>query len=136
MLAAIVRLALRFPAIMAALGGLLLIGGVASLRSARYDVFPEFVPPQAEIQVEAPGLAPEEVEHLITQPLENAINGGANIAAVRSESIQGLAAINVVFDEGSDVFRDRQLLAERLAEAAPSLPAGVHAPVLGPMAFS
>ena len=136
MLAAIVRLALRFPAIMAALGGLLLIGGVASLRSARYDVFPEFVPPQAEIQVEAPGLAPEEVEHLITQPLENAINGGANIAAVRSESIQGLAAINVVFDEGSDVFRDRQLLAERLAEAAPSLPAGVHAPVLGPMTSS
>ena len=136
MLAAIVRIALRFPAIIAALGGLLLIAGAASLRTASYDVFPEFVPPQAEIQVEAPGLAPEEVEHLVTQPLENAINGGANIAAVRSQSIQGLAAINVVFDEGSDIFRDRQLLAERIAEAAPSLPAGAHAPVLGPMTSS
>src|SRR5215472_4649953 len=136
MLAAIVRVALRFPAIMAALGALLLVAGAASLLSASYDVFPEFVPPQAEIQVEAPGLAPEEVEHLITQPLENAINGGANIAVVRSESSQGLAAINIVFDEASDVFHDRQLLAERVQEAALTLPPGSKPPVLGPMISS
>jgi CzcA family heavy metal efflux pump len=136
MLAAIVRTALRYPGIVAALAGVLLIYGSVSLLSASYDVFPEFVPPQAEIQVEAPGLAPEEVEHLITQPLENAINGGANITAVRSESIQGLAAITVVFDPLSDVFHDRQLLAERVAEAAPTLPSGIKAPVLGPMTSS
>jgi CzcA family heavy metal efflux pump len=121
---------------MVSLATLLLLYGGATLLRAKYDVFPEFVPAQAEIQAEAPGLAPEDVERLVTQPLENAINGGANIEAVRSESIQGLAAINVTFTAGSDIFRDRQLLAERVAEAALSLPVGVRTPVLGPMTSS
>ncbi|HYM36419.1 MAG TPA: efflux RND transporter permease subunit, partial [Steroidobacteraceae bacterium] len=136
MLAAILRAALRHPLLVVAVAAITLIYGSIALFSAKYDVFPEFVPAQAEIQVEAPGFAPEDVERLITQPLENAINGGANIAAVRSESIQGLAAINVVFVEGSDAFRDRQLLAERISEAAMSLPAGIKAPMLGPMTSS
>ncbi|MEJ1966861.1 MAG: efflux RND transporter permease subunit [Gammaproteobacteria bacterium] len=88
------------------------------------------------MQAEAPGLAPEEVERLVTQPLENALNGGANIESIRSESIQGLATIKVTFNEGGDIFRDRQLLAERVAEAAVGLPAGVKTPVLGPMTSS
>ncbi len=136
MLAVIVRTALRHPLLVVLLGGIVLAWGAATLVHARYDVFPEFVPPQAEIQTEAPGLSPEDVERLVTQPLENAINGGANIEAVRSESIQGLSAINVVFTQGSDIFRDRQLLAERVAEAARTLPAGMSAPVLGPMTSS
>ena len=98
-------------------------------RSARH-------PPQAAVQVEAPGLAPEDVERLVTQPLENAINGGANIESIRSESIQGLSSLTVTFTEGTDVFRDRQLLAERISEAALSLPAGVKTPVLTPMTSS
>lgn len=136
MLTAIVRSVLRFPAVVLCVAAIVLLYGVTTLLRANYDVFPEFVPPQAEIQVEAPGLAPEDVERRVTQPLENAINGGAYIAAVRSESIQGLAAINVVFEEDSDIFRDRQLLAERVAEAAPLLPAGVKPPVLGPLTSS
>jgi CzcA family heavy metal efflux pump len=136
MLAGIVRTALRFPLLMVALAGILLAVGIVTALEAKYDVFPEFVPPQADIQAEAPGLAPEEVERLITQPLENAINGGANIAVVRSESSQGLAAINIVFDEASDVFRDRQLLAERVQEAALTLPPGSKPPILGPMISS
>jgi CzcA family heavy metal efflux pump len=136
MLTAIVRFALRFPVLIVTVAIIALLYGGSALLTAKYDVFPEFVPAQAELQAEAPGLAPEDVERLVTQPLENAINGGANIAAVRSESIQGLAVINVVFEEGTDIFRDRQLLAERVAEAAPLLPAGVKTPVLGPMTSS
>jgi CzcA family heavy metal efflux pump len=136
MLTAIVRAALRYPLLVVTLALLVLGYGVVALLQAKYDVFPEFVPAQASIQTEAPGLAPEDVERLITQPLENVINGGANITAVRSESIQGLSVIDVVFEEGSDIFRDRQLLAERLTEAASALPAGSRTPVLGPMTSS
>ncbi len=136
MLAAIVRSSLQRPWLIVAIAALLLYSGVQSLLHAHFDVFPEFVPAQAEIQVEAPGLGPEDVERLVTQPLETAINGGANIQSVRSDSIQGLAAITVVFTEGSDLFRDRQQLAERIAEAATGLPAGVRAPTLGPLTSS
>ena len=136
MLAAIVRASLRAPLLVVLAAVLVLVYGMTTLIQAKYDVFPEFVPAQAGVQSEAPGLAPEDVERLVTQPLENAINGGANIEAVRSESIQGLSSINVTFTEGTDIFRDRQLLAERVAEAAAALPPGVKTPVLGPMTSS
>jgi CzcA family heavy metal efflux pump len=136
MLAAIVRASLRAPFLIVLAAVLVLIYGTTTLLQAKYDVFPEFVPAQANVQAEAPGLAPEDVERLVTQPLENAINGGANIEAVRSESIQGLSSITVTFTEGTDIFRDRQLLAERIAEAAVSLPPAVKTPVLGPMTSS
>jgi CzcA family heavy metal efflux pump len=136
MLAAIVRTALRFPVLVIGIAALLLIVGVVTLLRAKYDVFPEFVPAQADIQTEAPGMSPEDVELLITQPLENAINGGANIEVVRSESIQGLSTINVVFVQGGDVFRDRQMLAERVAAASALLPAGIGTPALGPLTSS
>jgi CzcA family heavy metal efflux pump len=136
MLPKIVATALRYPWVIVGAAALLVVFGISTVINARYDVFPEFVPPQAQIQSEAPGLAPEDVERLVTQPLENAINGGANIESVRSESIQGLSAITVTFTEGTDIFRDRQLLAERVAEVAPSLPAGVRTPILAPMTSS
>ena len=136
MLASIVRGSLRHPWLVVALSVVLIVLGFQSLSRARFDVFPEFVPAQAEIQVEASGMGPEEVEQLVTQPIESAINGGASIESIRSDSIQGLAAINVVFAEGTDMFRDRQLLAERVAEAATALPAGVKPPVLGPITSS
>src|SRR3954454_17029197 len=105
MLAAIVRASLRAPFLVVLAAFLVLIYGTATLVEAKYDVFPEFVPAQAGVQVEAPGLAPEDVERLVTQPMENVINGGANIETIRSESIQGLATITVTFTEGTDVFR-------------------------------
>jgi len=136
MLAAVIRSSLRHPVLVVILAALLLLYGATSLLRAKYDVFPEFVPAQASLQTEAPGLLAEDVERLITQPLENAINGGANIAQVRSNSIQGLSVIDVTFDAGTDIFRDRQLLAERVAEAAASLPAGTGTPTLGAMTSS
>jgi len=85
MLKAIVRFSLRFRGIEIALAFALLGYGIYSLAQARYDVFPEFAPPQVSIQTEAPGLAPEQVEVLVTQPIENAINGVAGIAQRRED---------------------------------------------------
>ena len=136
MLTFIVRGALRHPWWIALLAALLLAVGVAHLRSARYDVFPDFVPAELTIQVEAPGFTALQVEQRVTQPIENAVNGGTDVDTVRSQSIQGLAVITVVFKQGSDPFRDRQLLAERVTEAAAQLPQGVQAPSLSPMVSS
>jgi CzcA family heavy metal efflux pump len=136
MLAALIRSSLRYPMLVVILAALLLAYGALTVLHAKYDVFPEFVPAQASIQTEAPGLLAEDVERLITQPLENVINGGANIASVRSDSIQGLSVITVSFTEGSDIFRDRQLLAERITEASRALPANTGVPTLAAMTSS
>ncbi|MEI7035869.1 efflux RND transporter permease subunit [Fulvimonas yonginensis] len=136
MLAAIVRSALRAPWWVVLAAVLLLVLGVQRLRDAKYDVFPDFVPAQATVQVEAPGFTALQVEQRVTQPIENAVNGAHAVQVVRSQSIQGLAVIDVVFDEGTDPFRDRQLLAERVTEAAANLPQGAEAPSLSPMTSS
>jgi CzcA family heavy metal efflux pump len=133
MLNAIVRFSIRFRGIVIALACALLGYGLYSLLTARYDVFPEFAPPEVSIQTEAPGLSSEQVEVLVTQPIENAINGVSGIDSMRSGTIQGLSAITVVFRNGTDIYRDRQVVAERLASVANSLPSGVHAPLLTPL---
>src|SRR5258708_13498442 len=115
MLNAIVGLLIRFRGIAIALGCALLVYGIVSLSRVPYDVFPEFAPPQVSIQTEAPGLSPEQVEVLVTQPIENAINGVAGIDTLRSRSIQGLSAITVVFLSSTYVYRDRQGVAERFS---------------------
>ena len=136
MLNTIVHFSLRFRGIVIALACALLGYGLYSLSQARYDVFPEFAPPRVVIQTEAPGLAPEQVEVLVTQPIENAINGVPGIDALRSGSIQGLSAITVVFRPQSDVYRDRQVVAERLSAVAGNLPTGTHAPIITPLTTS
>jgi CzcA family heavy metal efflux pump len=133
MLRAIVRFSLRFRGIVIALACALLGYGVYSLAQARYSVFPEFAPPQVVIQTEAPGLAPEQVEVLVTQPIENAINGVPGIDSLRSGSIQGLSVITVLFRPDSDIYVDRQVIAERLAAVAGQLPVGVEAPRMTPL---
>jgi CzcA family heavy metal efflux pump len=135
-LAAIVRFSVRFRGVVIALAVVLLGYGVVSLTHARYDVFPEFAPPEVSIQTEAAGLAPEQVELLVTQPIENAINGTPGIDRLRSSSIQGISVVDVVFDPRSDIYRDRQLVAERLNEVAGTLPTGVAAPRITPLTSS
>ena len=103
---------------------------------AKLDVFPEFVQPQATVQTEAPGLAPEQVEALVTRPVENALNGAGDLDSIRSESIQGLSVVTAVFKEGTEVFRARQMLGEQLAELAGALPAGVKTPRMTPLTSS
>ncbi|HDR9282859.1 efflux RND transporter permease subunit [Burkholderia vietnamiensis] len=136
MLAAIVRASLRYRGVALALAALLAVYGAFVFQQARYDVFPEFAPPQVTIQTEAPGLAPEQVELLVTQPVENAVNGVAGVARLRSQSIQGLSVITVTFEPDSDIFRDRQNLSERLGAVAGQLPAGVQAPAMSALTSS
>lgn len=131
--AALISFAIQFRGIVVALAGVVLVYGIYALTQARYDVFPEFAPPQVSIQTEAPGLTAEQVEILVTQPLENNLNGSPGLLTLRSTSIQGLSVIAVAFDPASDIYLDRQLVAERLAVAAGQLPAGIRPPSMTPL---
>ncbi|WP_201320448.1 efflux RND transporter permease subunit [Pseudanabaena sp. lw0831] len=97
------------------------------------DVFPPFAPPQVEIQTEAAGLAPEEVESLVTLPIESAINGTAGVTAVRSSSAASISVVRVIFKWGTDIYQARQLVTERLQAARSKLPASVEAPQIAPI---
>ena len=136
MLAAIVRASLANPRIVTALTCLIAVLGAAALARARFDVFPDFAPPHVLVQTEAPGLDAPQVESLVTRPLEGLLAGTENVKTVRSTSSQGLSAIQVVFDRGGDPYRQRQVVTERLAEAASLRPAGVGPPLLSPLSSS
>ncbi len=133
MLQALVHFSLRFRGIVAALACVLLAYGVYVVAHAKLDVFPNFVQPQVVIQTECPGLSPEQVELLVTLPIETMVNGLGDMESLRSESIGGLSVITVVFKEGTDVFRARQTLAEQLAETAGELPSTVKTPRMTPL---
>ncbi len=96
------------------------------------DVLPAFAPPQVEIQAEAPGLAPEEVESLVTLPIESAINGTPGVTAVRSSSAAGISAVRAIFTSSTDIYQARQLITERLQQVAGKLPPGVEPPQIAP----
>jgi CzcA family heavy metal efflux pump len=97
------------------------------------DVFPAFAPPQVEIETEAEGLAPEEVESLVTLPIESALNGMPDVTQVRSSSSPSLSVVKVIFNWGTDIYQARQLVTERLQQAADKLPEGIDAPSIAPI---
>lgn len=130
MLRAIVSTSLRQPILILALAVGLLVFGYRNLRDAPLDVFPEFAPPLVEIQTEAPGLPTEEVESLVTVPLENALNGTPNLKTIRSKSVLGLSSIVLILQDRTDLKEARQLVQERLAVEASRLPAVAKAPVI------
>ncbi|MBI4005211.1 MAG: efflux RND transporter permease subunit [Gammaproteobacteria bacterium] len=136
MLAAIVRFSIRFRGVIIALAVILLAYGLYEIPRAGLDIFPEFSPKLVIIQTESPGLSSDQVEILVTQQIENAIGGLINLNYIRSESIQGLSIVTVVFDEDSDIYRNRQLVAERLAGIVNKLPENVEQPVIVPLASS
>jgi CzcA family heavy metal efflux pump len=136
MLSSIVGFSLRRRWIIIVLACLLLGYGVYSLEHARYDVFPEFAPPEVTIQTESPGLSSEQVELLVTQPIENAVSGILGVKTVRSSSIQGLSVITAVFNSGTDILLDRQLVSERLSTISGSLPGEAKSPVIVPLTSS
>lgn len=136
MIRALVALSVRHYGAVTALTLLALIFGSWGALQAPLDVFPEFVPSQVDIQTEAPGFAPQQVEELVTKQVENAVNGSAGLATLRSESIPGLSVVNITFRDGVDVHVARQGVAERLAELGSSLPAGVGTPKLSPLVSS
>ena len=136
MLQALVNFSLRFRGVVVVLAGVLLGYGLYVAAHAKLDVFPNFVQPQVVIQTECPGLAPEQVELLVTVPVETMVNGLGDMESLRSESIEGLSIITAVFKEGTDVFRARQMLAEKLAETAGTLPTTVKTPRMTPLTSS
>ncbi|HEU4602341.1 MAG TPA: efflux RND transporter permease subunit, partial [Steroidobacteraceae bacterium] len=122
---ALVSLCVRRFGLVSFLTLLALLIGAWSARTAPLDVFPDFVPPQVDIQTEAPGFSPQQVEELVTRPIENAVNGASGLATMRSESIPGLSVITITFQDKIDLHVARQGISERLAELGGSLPTGV-----------
>src|SRR3954470_17630983 len=127
MLSRLVQLSLRHRGVVITLAlGLLIWGGVVAARSS-LDVFPEFVAPQVTVQTEAPGLSAEQVEVLVTRPVESAVNGESELESVHSDSIRGLSVVTAVFKENTNMYLARQALAEKLATLGRQLPDGVRA---------
>ena len=136
MLAGIIRFSVRFRGVVTALAILLLCYGAFRLTQAGLDIFPEFSPKQVIIQTESPGFSAEQVETTVTQQIENAIGGVIGLNHVRSESIQGLSVVTAIFDEKSDIFRNRALISQRIASLAKILPNGAGPPIAVPLSSS
>lgn len=130
MLNAIVTWALNMRVLVVAAAVALLFVGINATKNAPLDVFPEFAPPLVEVQTEAPGLSTEEVDSLVTVPLENSLNGLPFLKTLRSKSVLGLSSVVMIFDTGTDILKARQLVQERLNLAQSRLPAVVKPPVL------
>lgn len=128
----LVSTSLHLRVIVLALSIVLVVVGVRTLEHTPLDVFPEFAPPLVEIQTEAPGLSTEEVESMISMPLEDALKGTPLVKLVRSKSVLGLSSVVLIFQDGTDLLRARQLAQERVTTVASRLPAVAHPPVVLP----
>ena len=128
----LISTALKFRTLVVAAAIALIVVGVRTADDVPLDVFPEFAPPRVEIQTEAPGLSTEEVEALVTVPIENSLNGIPFLDHVRSKSVLGLSSVQLYFKRGSDLITARNLVNERLSQTAARLPKVVNPPVILP----
>jgi CzcA family heavy metal efflux pump len=126
----IVRSSLRFRALIVLASAALLLFGAAEVREAPVDVFPEFAPPRVEIQTPCLGLSAAEVEEFITVPLEQNLAGLPDLDVIRSTSVEQLSSITLIFERETDWLRARQLVQERLATVAPTLPSWAAPPFI------
>lgn len=136
MIAGLVRFSIRYAGVVVALAATIVAYGIYTLSRANLDVFPEFSPSQVVLQIEAPGFSSELVETLVTQPIENALAGVPGLDGIRSQSIPGLSVVTVIFEDGTETYRNRQVVGERLAALAAQMPRGVAAPTMTPLTSS
>ncbi|MBL7779713.1 MAG: efflux RND transporter permease subunit [Saprospiraceae bacterium] len=132
MLNRIIKYSLQNRLLILAASALLLIWGSYTALRMEVDVFPDLTAPTVVVLTEAHGMAPEEAERLVTFPIETAVNGSTGVRRVRSSTAAGISIVWVEFEWGSDVFRARQIVTEKMATVAERLPEGVGAPTLAP----
>jgi CzcA family heavy metal efflux pump len=133
MITRIISWSLHNRIVVLAAAALLIVLGIHTAQRSPLDVFPEFAPPQIVIQTEVPGFSPEEVESLVTVPLENGLLGTSHLSTIRSSSDVGLSVITCIFEPDTEIFRARQLVAEKLQLAMQQLPEGAHEPEMTPL---
>ena len=132
MLNRIIHYSLHHPLVVLVMSALLAVLGIFVTLKMEVDVFPDLNAPTVVVMTEAGGMAPEEVERLVTFPIETAVNGAGDVRRVRSSSTTGFSIVWVEFDWGTDIYRARQVVSEKLSAVQGSLPAGVGNPTLGP----
>ena len=132
MLNRIIQFSLSNRVIILILSGLLVLSGLFVLTRTEVDIFPDLNAPTVVVMTEAPGYAPEEVEQLVTFPIETSVNGATGVRRVRSSSSTGFSIVWVEFDWGMDIYQARQIVSERLVNLSGTFPPGVNSPTLGP----
>ena len=128
----IVSRSLRFRWLVLFAAAAMMVFGVTQIPNAKVDVFPEFAPPRVEIQTIALGNSSDEVEELITVPIEEQLNGIPGLDELRSKSVSQLSSIQLIFERGTDEMRARQLVQERIAQITPTLPTWATPPLMMP----